>query len=150
MNSISRVKFAVLAVLCLCGNSVFAEPGVGQWSAEKSWSFQAIHTVLMKNGKVLCIDKNQPKGYGVYDPLADSFTDIVGPNVPGENPPLEMTLYCCGQAQLADGRIVFVGGGGGGYDDSHAHTVICNPDAYDTSLHDKQRMLRIFHHLRHE
>ncbi len=109
----------------------------GDWGEVLDLQFQAVHMIVLKNEKVLCIsdDPDPPNQVRLWTPPeigagpSDPGTLIVidPPTVPGSNPPEVIRLYCAGHTQLADGRVVLIGGGGG--PPGHDHTVIFNPDS---------------------
>ena len=80
--------------------------------------YEAVHMILLKTGKVLCISNVEVNW--IIDP-DDPETIITLQDSPGD------TVFCSGHAQLADGRVLFAGGGGS-YTDSHDQTVIFDPD----------------------
>lgn len=100
---------------------------IGEWDPVLDWPLKAIHMILLKNGKVLCVDdrsgNSQP--VAIYNPIDNTFAAIAFPIDPDTGFPID--LFCSGHSQLADGRIVFVGGDFD-YSRSHAHTVIFDPD----------------------
>ncbi len=75
---------------------------VGEWAPLMNWPLVAMHTNLLKNGKVLIWDEEyavtQPK---VWDPVTLAFTNT---------PLVGHELWCAGQTQLADGRLLVAGG----------------------------------------
>jgi hypothetical protein len=76
----------------------------GQWSALMSWPMVSIHSILMKNGKVLQFDGwQQPEPTQVWDPSTQTFTNQTAPD----------SIFCSGVAELPDGRVLVVGGYGG-------------------------------------
>ncbi|HKE44065.1 MAG TPA: galactose oxidase-like domain-containing protein, partial [Steroidobacteraceae bacterium] len=93
-----------------------ASPGnpaqTGLWSGLFNWPIVAVHTNLMNTGRILAWDGQEFGHNGrVFDPRTGVFTDAtVGDN-----------LFCSGHVELADGRILVVGG------HISAHTGI--PDA---------------------
>jgi hypothetical protein len=74
----------------------------GDWSAVMDWPLIAIHAVLLKTSKVLVWDEQdtvtQPK---LWDPATGAFADT---------PLVNDELFCAGQTQLADGRVLVAGG----------------------------------------
>ena len=76
----------------------------GQWSALMSWPMVSIHSILMKNGKVLQFDGwQQPEPTQVWDPGTGTFNNQTAPD----------SIFCSGVAELPDGRVLVVGGYGG-------------------------------------
>ncbi|MGE0482150.1 MAG: galactose oxidase-like domain-containing protein [Phycisphaerae bacterium] len=132
------------AFACVPGPFVAAQcpdpAGQGCWAPEinsgtsPTWpSVWAVHSALLKNGKVLCIappseDDPEDINVSIFDPItgtSDTSANLQQQNQPGfANPPLD--LFCSGHAQLADGRVVFVGGG---TLPGTAYTVVFDPDA---------------------
>lgn len=106
---------------------------IGEWGALiDDWNFTAIHMILLKTRKVLCLA--EATAYAVYDLNTGDFIMIDGPDKPGTNPPLPLELHCSGHAQSGNGSVVFVGGSPeGGYTFAYEHTVMFDPDAYDTT-----------------
>jgi Domain of unknown function (DUF1929)/Fibronectin type III domain/Glyoxal oxidase N-terminus len=75
----------------------------GQWGPLLSWPIVTVHSVLLNNGKLLQWDGwDTPEPTEVYDPAAGSFTTINAPS----------SIFCSGNAQLPDGRIMTIGGYG--------------------------------------
>jgi Domain of unknown function (DUF1929)/Fibronectin type III domain len=75
----------------------------GQWGPVTSWPVVAVHSVQLYNGKLLLWDGWQtPEPTEVYDPVAQSFTTINAPS----------SIFCSGNVQLPDGRIMVIGGYG--------------------------------------
>jgi len=83
---------------------------VGQWSAVMDWPIVAMNSVLLKDGRMLiwdggpaCIGSTSPH---VWDPVANTFTPVPIPYF-NDN---DDDIFCSGQALLADGRVLVVGG----------------------------------------
>ena len=75
----------------------------GQWGPLQSWPIVAVHSVLLHTGKFLQWDGWQtPEPTEVYDPAAQTFSTINAPS----------SIFCSGNVQLPDGRIMTVGGYG--------------------------------------
>jgi hypothetical protein len=75
---------------------------VGSWSSVVSLPTVAVNLILLKNGKVLLYeDGTSPT---VWDYANNTFTNV----------PTQANLFCSGHAALADGRVLVVGGYGGG------------------------------------
>jgi hypothetical protein len=73
----------------------------GQWGAIMSWPLVAVHMNLLPNGKLLLWDAWQtPTPAQVWDPGSQTFTTVN--NSSG--------LFCAGEVQLADGRLLVAGG----------------------------------------
>lgn len=97
-------------------NNIDARATVGEWSPVMNWPHVAIHTTLMQNGKVLMWD-----GWGgfdgqsyLWDPATNTFTNAI----------LEQNLYfCAGHTQLADGRVLAMGGHNNGSLGNNRSTV---------------------------
>ena len=103
---------------------------VGEWGSTLNWPLQCIHMILLKNGKVLCVDDRTAgnERFILFNPPAQTIV-VLGPP---PNPPIEFQdIFCSGHTHLTDGRVVFFGGGPD-YNRSHAHTVIFDPDAAST------------------
>jgi hypothetical protein len=90
--------FAIAAGLASCIPSTSPED-VGQWGPVLDWGFQGKHAVLMHTGKVLMW--NTGSSARVWDPISGQFTPA--PATFGD-------LHCAGQATLADGRVIVIGG----------------------------------------
>jgi hypothetical protein len=76
---------------------------LGQWGPVQTWPIVAVHSVLLKNGKLLVWDGwETPEPTSVYDPATGTFTTMVAPS----------SIFCAGQVQLPDGRIIVAGGYG--------------------------------------
>jgi hypothetical protein len=92
----------------------------GTWSAVMNWPLVAVHSALLNNGKVLMWDAWETGGTPsarVWDPVTKAFTSV----------PDNLTqIFCAGQVQLDDGRILVIGGHNGGEFGIPA-TTIFNP-----------------------
>jgi hypothetical protein len=76
-----------------------------------NWPLVAIHAIVLKTGKVLVMDGWQtPNQAQLFDPATQSMTPV--PNGLG------LDLFCVGNATLADGRVLLVGG-----DSSATHSI---------------------------
>ena len=76
----------------------------GQWGPLLDVADRRGAFVLMHNGKLLQWDGWQtPEPTEVYDPAAQTFTTVNAPS----------SIFCSGNVQLPDGRIMTVGGYGG-------------------------------------
>lgn len=107
----------------------------------------AIHALALPTGKVLCIDylssysiadqvverRNRPDVIQ-FDPLTRAVTLIWEANftVPGQDFPNDHRIYCSGHTSLADGRILFRGGGGEG--PGEIETTVFDPFQTDPLL----------------
>ena len=76
---------------------------VGQWSAPIEVGAVAVNMVMMHTGKVLLYSGVFTSSYTerVFDPVTGAITEVPNPYY---------DLFCSGHAQLADGRILVVGG----------------------------------------
>ena len=85
-------------------NTVVPAPSpLGQWGTLQTWPIVAVHSVLMNNGKLLQWDGwETPEPTTVYDPAAGTFSTVNAPS----------SIFCAGQVQLPDGRVLVVGGYG--------------------------------------
>lgn len=87
---------------------------VGQWGPLVSLPAVAIHSALLPNGRILLFQGDFSKGgqQYVFDPQTGTIVHV---------PDADADLFCAGQAVLADGRPLIVGGtstqGGFGVDD---------------------------------
>jgi PKD repeat protein len=82
--------------------AVGAPADVGRWGAPRTVPAVAVHAVLLPTGKILFAQQDASQngvGY-VYDPVTGDGHRVDPPS----------NLFCAGQVQLADGRILFVGG----------------------------------------
>ncbi len=95
-----------------------AEPD-GLWGPLLSIPTTAIHAIVLPTGKVLFIShpryptetESQGGNAHVWDPATNTFTAVPPPVVhwpTGNDRPAN--LWCAGQVQLADGRVLVVGG----------------------------------------
>jgi len=75
---------------------------VGQWGSVFSWPIVAVNTSLLPNGNVLTYD-GQTVGYDarLWNPTTGTFLSVPNPTT---------NMFCSGQCQLADGRILVAGG----------------------------------------
>ena len=87
---------------------------VGEWSALKSVPSLAIHSVVLPTGKVLWFSRTPDNDGGaahVYDPVGETSTPVPPPLVEhGNGLTLPANIWCGGQAQLPDGRVLVAGG----------------------------------------
>ena len=75
----------------------------GQWGPLLTWPIVAVHSNLLYNGKLLQWDGwSTPEPTTLYDPAAQTFTTITAPS----------SIFCAGNVQLPDGRILVAGGYG--------------------------------------
>jgi hypothetical protein len=104
----------------VAGNTVVSTPvnvavtstanpsAVGQWSAPVNWPVVGVHIALLHTGEVLAFEgkpgiiNNQVNG-GVWNPNTGAFMQVPDPAT---------DLFCAGHVQLADGRVLVVGGHG--------------------------------------
>ncbi|MBY0373616.1 MAG: DUF1929 domain-containing protein, partial [Bryobacteraceae bacterium] len=78
----------------------------GQWSPVQNWPIVTVHGVLLHTGKVLIFDRPSAGPTArVWDPVTNTFTAV---------PNSTTDLFCAGHVSLADGRVLVVGGHGGG------------------------------------
>ena len=88
---------------------------VGSWSSVVNIPAVAVNLVLLKNNKVLFYqDGASPT---VWDYVNGTFTGV----------PTTANLFCSGHSLLADGRVLVVGGFGGGDSDGIASAEIFDP-----------------------
>ena len=91
----------------------------GMWGPLLHIPTTAIHAIVLPTGKVLFI--SQPKwpaeteddggNAHVWDPVTNTFTAVPPPIVQWPTgPDRPANIWCGGQAQLADGRVLVVGG----------------------------------------
>jgi hypothetical protein len=80
-----------------------ASESAGQWTAPFDLGIVAVNAVLMRTGKVLLFSGTYASSWveRVWDPATGSLTLVPNPYY---------NLFCAGQAQLPDGRILVVGG----------------------------------------
>jgi Domain of unknown function (DUF1929) len=87
---------------------------VGQWSAPESVPSLAIHAVVLRTGEVLWFSRTPDNDGGtahVYDPATGASTPVPPPPVEhGNGRSLPANIWCGGQAQLPDGRVLVAGG----------------------------------------
>ncbi|HMF96645.1 MAG TPA: LamG-like jellyroll fold domain-containing protein [Vicinamibacterales bacterium] len=84
-------------------NVLNVSTSVGQWSTPFDLGIVAVNAVLMRTGKVLLFSGSYAASWveRVWDPATGSLTLVPNPYY---------NLFCAGQAQLPDGRILVVGG----------------------------------------
>ncbi len=71
-----------------------------------------VHAVLLRTGKVLCIDRHGTLSSSTPDVvLFDPQTGSVDLVYDGGSGPENQYLYCSGHVVLSDGRVLFAGGG---------------------------------------
>jgi hypothetical protein len=90
---------------------------VGQFSPLMNWPFNAVHAVLLANGKVLWWpsfawgDKPQ-----VWDPVSNTNTAVT---------PVGYNIFCAGHAELGSGQVLITGG------DSATSVGVASASLYD-------------------
>lgn len=141
-----RNSFATLVLVIITNlfshNAFASGPFVeGAWSSPHYWLFfeeqapflnwrQAVHAIVLKNGKVLCFPYHDASKPFIWTPPAigtpgiGSFKLLDHPHV-GIFP---FHVYCSGHAQLPDGRVFLAGGGLGPGDGAHDHAFLFDPD----------------------
>lgn len=91
---------------------------IGQWSPLTTWPLVAVHSNLLDTGNVLTWDAwATPTTAQVYKPATASFTAATNPS----------DIFCAGNVQLADGRVLVAGGHIPGPDGGMAETNIFDP-----------------------
>ena len=77
---------------------------VGLWSGTITWPLVAVHATLLSTGRVLLWDAMAfgLKDPVLWDPVTSGFTTV--PTNDGAN------IFCSGHVQMADGRIIDIGG----------------------------------------
>ena len=88
---------------------------VGSWSSVVNIPAVAVNLVLLKNNKVLFYQDGATAT--VWDYVNGTFTGV----------PTSANIFCSGGALLADGRMLVVGGFGGGNQDGIANAEIFDP-----------------------
>ncbi|HSJ74243.1 MAG TPA: galactose oxidase-like domain-containing protein, partial [Miltoncostaeaceae bacterium] len=87
---------------------------VGEWSAPTSVPSLAIHSVVLPTGKVLWFSRTPDNDGGtahLYDPATGEAAAVPPPMVEhGNGQTLPANIWCGGQAQLPDGRVLVAGG----------------------------------------
>lgn len=105
-RSLSAAVFAstsaiMLAAVAGAGDGPPEE--VGLWEGPYEWPVFAVHSCMLSTGKVLQWSYTGMAGLGstwLFDPATWAFTEI----------PLDRDIFCGGNTQLADGRILVAGG----------------------------------------
>lgn len=96
-------------VLAMSGDGVFVTGNnsaaqVGQWSPVMNWPLVAVHTVQLPTGNVLLWDAWElaPNVQArIWNPTSQSFVGVTNQF---------SSIFCSGQAMLADGRQLVIGG----------------------------------------
>jgi hypothetical protein len=111
-TSSAPVAGVVGAAAGVAGASVAEAAGtpdqIGQWSGVMNWPLVDVHMALLNTGKVLMFDAWETGGTAsarLWDPVTQAFTPVPNPY---------SQIFCSAHVQLADGRIVVVGGHNGG------------------------------------
>jgi hypothetical protein len=97
---------------------------IGQWGPLMSWPLVAVHMALLHTGQVLAWDAwelSSTNSARLWDPQTGAFTVVSNPY---------SALFCGGQTQLADGRLLGVGGHNGA-DIGITQTVTFDPLTLD-------------------
>jgi len=91
----------------------------GLWSGTTALPIVSVNMALLSNQKILMYD-GQSFGFDarVWDPVANTFLSVPAP----------ANLFCSGIEQLADGRVVVIGGHAG------AHTGLTAVNAFDPNF----------------
>jgi galactose oxidase-like protein/carboxypeptidase family protein/Kelch motif protein len=90
----------------------------GEWGPLLDWGVQAKHMIQLSTGKVLVWSTGD--NARVWDPTTGTFTLA---------PATFADLHCAGQATLADGRVIVVGGQVGSPHNGHNITSLFDPIA---------------------
>ncbi|MFN0096316.1 MAG: LamG-like jellyroll fold domain-containing protein [Dehalococcoidia bacterium] len=78
-----------------------AGTGTGQWSSLMNWPLVAVHAAMLYTGEVLLFDAWQkPTTTKLWNPTTNQMRDVS----------VNEGLFCSGHVQLADGRLLVVGG----------------------------------------
>ena len=80
---------------------------IGQWGPLMSWPLVSVHMALLYTGKVLVWDAwelSSTNSARLWDPTTQTITVVSNPY---------SALFCAGETQLADGRLIGVGGHNG-------------------------------------
>jgi hypothetical protein len=87
---------------------------VGRWSEPTRVPSLAIHAVVLPTGKVLWFSRTPDNDGGtahLYDPATGASRSVPPPEVEhGNGKVLPANIWCGGQAQLPDGRVLVAGG----------------------------------------
>jgi galactose oxidase-like protein/Big-like domain-containing protein/Kelch motif protein len=88
----------------------------GQWSAVMNWPLVALHAITMRNGNVLLMDGWQnPNQTQVFNPTTQAMTP--------SNNGFGLDIFCSGNVNMADGRVLVAGGEGSSMLGSPAATI---------------------------
>jgi hypothetical protein len=74
---------------------------VGSWSSPTTLPIIPIHTSMLPNGKLLIFDSEPTGNERVWDPVANTFTQV---------PYSTVNMFCASHTPLPDGRILVAGG----------------------------------------
>lgn len=96
---------------------------IGQWETQMNWGLRGMHSILLRNGTVLCMsdpqypDDCEPypcpenNNIGIFDPVSNTINLNV-PQMPRiGTPAVQWDLHCSGHVELADGRVLICAGG---------------------------------------
>jgi hypothetical protein len=113
--SLVLLLFAVVATRC------FPQANVqGQWTSLATWPTRAVHTTLLRDGRVFFVsyydESLQPN---IWDPATNTFSPAAAS---------AYRLFCSGHTSLADGRVFISGGHIADYT-GYAHSVIFDPSS---------------------
>jgi hypothetical protein len=102
---------------------------IGRWTAPVAWPLVAVHMTLLPTGEVLTWDAWEHEAFArLWNPSTQAFVSV----------PSESGLFCAAHAQLADGRVLVVGGHPGGED--HANAGIVDTNIFDAAARSWTRM----------
>jgi len=109
-NSLVAIALLTLLLSTVYGigtkSPVRADPLKGAWSAPFGIGIQAVHTVVLPNGKVLMVSRprsGKPTAERLFDPATKKTTSIAHPDP-------QRDLYCSGHSLLPNGRAYLTGG----------------------------------------
>ena len=90
------------------GNPATSSALLGEWAPLQNWPLVDVHSVLLRTGDVLMWDAWETGGTPsarLWHPATDTFTSV---------PNLWSQIFCAGMVNMADGRVLVVGGHNGG------------------------------------
>ena len=81
---------------------------VGRWTPKFSIPGVAVHSVMLRTGKVLYFTGTTEGRAYLLDPVAKTTRAVFPPRIAGENEPAN--IFCAAQSFLDDGTVVVIGG----------------------------------------
>lgn len=121
LNSVWSTNYSAFALMmAMCGPAT-----MGRWDLMPySLPWSPVNSVMLKNGLVLLYEEANTPNTLLWDPTDQTVGTLISP----DNSPT-VSQWCSHTVQLSDGRILSVGGAGGGPNSNSDQAHIFDPDA---------------------